>query len=66
LAAAGLLAPINVACSKACANWSTLKSARARPNLQADRQAVRVNPAGTEIAGQNVVVIQYADFIQAM
>jgi hypothetical protein len=62
----GLLAPTPVACSKACASWRTLKSARERPTIcRPTGKPSGVNPAGTETAGQNVTVIQYADFIQS-
>jgi hypothetical protein len=43
------------------------KSSRCRPTIWTPTGSPSpVKPAGTEIAGRNVALIQYADFIQAM
>src|SRR5437667_349650 len=59
--------PACVACSNACASCRTPTSSRCRPTIWTPTGSPpSVKPAGTEIAGRNVALIQYADCIHAM
>ena len=64
-AISGRRRPKPVARSKAWASCKTPRSSRYRPTICIPTgKSSEVNPAGTEIAGQKVALIQYADFIQ--
>src|SRR5438093_13642462 len=66
-ASGGRLRPQPVACSNAYASCRTPRSSPRRPAIWTPTgRPSAVKPAGTEIAGSNVALIQYADFIHAM
>jgi len=66
-AIAGCFLPKPVACSKACAICSTLKSSLFRPTIWTPTGSPSaVNPPGTEAAGFPVAEIYQHDFIQSM